>query len=143
VKSFEALERRSLMSATLFDQTNLVSDQFGVAQIHDKHLINGWGIALNPKTGAFWVSSNDAGFATLYSGDVKGSSLAKVPLEVSIPKGEATGVVNNTTSDFVVKDAHGHSGPAVLLFASEDGNITGWNPNVPPPAPSKTAHAAG
>ena len=40
---FEALENRSLMSATVFDQTNLVSDQFGVAQIQDKHLINPWG----------------------------------------------------------------------------------------------------
>jgi uncharacterized protein (TIGR03118 family) len=131
------------MSATLFDQTNLVSDQFGVAQIQDKHLINGWGIALNPKSGAFWVSSNDAGVAKLYTGDVKGSSLVKAPLVVSIPKGEATGVVNNTTSDFVVKDGKGHSGPAVFIFASEDGNITGWNPNVPPPAPSKTAQSAG
>ena len=39
---FERLENRSLMSATLFDQTNLVSDQFGVAQIQDKQLINPW-----------------------------------------------------------------------------------------------------
>ena len=61
---FEQLESRSLMSATLFDQTNLVSDQFGVAQIQDKHLINPWGIALNPKAGAFWVADNDAGVAT-------------------------------------------------------------------------------
>ena len=76
---FEQLESRSLMSATLFDQTNLVSDQFGVAQIQDKHLINPWGIALNPKTGAFWLADNDAGVATLYSGDVKGSALAKAP----------------------------------------------------------------
>jgi uncharacterized protein (TIGR03118 family) len=139
---FERLETRSLMSTTLFDQTNLVSDQPGVAQIQDKHLINGWGIALNPKSGAFWVSANDAGFAELYTGDLKGSSIAKAPLSVSIPKGEATGVVNNTTSDFVVSDGHGHKGPAVFIFASEEGNITGWNPAVPPPAPSKTAQSA-
>jgi uncharacterized protein (TIGR03118 family) len=141
-KPFEQLESRSLMSATLFDQTNLVSDQFGVAQIQDKHLINPWGIALNPKAGAFWLADNDAGVATLYSGDVKGSSLAKVPLVVSIPGDEPTGVVNNTTQDFVVSDGHGHSGPAVFIFASEGGNITGWNPNVPPPAPSTHAQSA-
>jgi uncharacterized protein (TIGR03118 family) len=139
---FERLENRSLMSATLFDQTNLVSDQPGIAQIQDKHLINPWGIALNPAAGAFWVSDNDAGVATLYSGDLKGSSLAKAPLVVSIPNGEATGVVNNTTKDFVVSDGKGHSGPAVFIFASEDGNITGWNPAVPPPAPSTHAQAA-
>ncbi|HEX3356693.1 MAG TPA: TIGR03118 family protein [Tepidisphaeraceae bacterium] len=130
------------MSATVFDQTNLVSDQFGVAQIQDKHLINPWGIALNPAAGAFWIADNDAGVATLYTGDVKNSSLAKAPLVVSIPNGEATGIVNNTTMDFVVKDKAGHSAPAVFIFASEDGNISGWNPTVPPPAPSTHAQPA-
>ena len=139
---FERLENRSLMSTTLFDQTNLVSNQPGIAQIQDKRLINPWGVALNPATGAMWVADNDAGVATLYSGDVNGSSIAKAPLVVSIPKGEATGVVNNTTKDFVVKDGAGHSGPAVFIFASEDGNITGWNPAVPPPAPSTHAQSA-
>src|SRR4051812_12513783 len=57
----ERLETRSLMSATVFDQTNLVSDQAGVAQIQDKHLINPWGATFNPDTGAFWISDNDAG----------------------------------------------------------------------------------
>ena len=139
---FEALESRSLMSASTFDQTNLVSDQFGVAQIQDKNLINPWGIAANPAAGAFWIADNDAGVATLYTGDHNGGSLAKAPLVVSIPNGEATGMVNNTTQDFVVTDSKGHSGPAVFIFASEDGNITGWNPAVPPPAPSTHAQSA-
>jgi hypothetical protein len=81
----ERLETRSLMSATLFDQTNLVSDQAGVAQIQDKHLINPWGATFNPDTGAFWVSDNDAGVATLSSGDVNGGSLSKAPLVVKSP----------------------------------------------------------
>ena len=33
----------------------------------------------------------------------------------------------------------GHSGPALFLFASENGTIHGWNPAVPPPAPSTHA----
>jgi uncharacterized protein (TIGR03118 family) len=129
------------MSATLFDQTNLVSDQAGVAQIQDKHLINPWGATFNPDTGAFWVSDNDAGVATLYSGDVNGGSLSKAPLVVKIPGGEPTGVVNNTSKVFVV-GANGSSAPALFIFASEDGNISGWNPNVPPPAPSTNAQPA-
>src|SRR4051812_3193717 len=140
--SFERLESRSLMSATLFDQTNLVSDQPGVAQIQDKHLINPWGIALNPKAGAFWLSDNDADVATLYAGDLKGSSIVKNPLVVDVSHGEATGVVNNTTKDFVVKSNNGQTGPAVFIFASEDGFITGWNPTVPTPAPAKTTRTA-
>lgn len=140
--SFELLEQRSLMSATTFDQTNLVSDQFGIAQIQDKHLINPWGIALNPTTGAFWLGDNDAGVATLYTGDAKGASLARQPLVVSIPGDEPTGVVNNATDDFVVSDKSGRSGAAKFIFASEGGNITGWNPAVPPPALSTHAQPA-
>src|SRR5262249_25349682 len=33
----------------------------------------------------------------------------------------------------------GESGPAVFIFASETGQITGWNPRVPLPAPSTHA----
>jgi uncharacterized protein (TIGR03118 family) len=34
------------------------------------------------------------------------------------------------------------SGPALFLFASEAGTITGWNPAVPPPPPSTQAQTA-
>jgi uncharacterized protein (TIGR03118 family) len=40
-----------------------------------------------------------------------------------------TGIVFNGTSDFVVS-AGGVSGPAAFIFATEDGTISGWNPNV-------------
>src|SRR6185369_537406 len=36
-------------------------------------------------------------------------------------------------------DGNGHSGPAAFIFVSEDGTVSGWNPNVPPPAPSAAA----
>jgi uncharacterized protein (TIGR03118 family) len=41
-------------------------------------------------------------------------------------------VFNGDTNpnDFVVHDAAGHSGPAAFIFASENGGIDGWNPNV-------------
>src|SRR5262249_51838723 len=32
------------------------------------------------------------------------------------------------------------SGPSAFIFASETGAVTGWNPTVPLPPPSRTAH---
>jgi uncharacterized protein (TIGR03118 family) len=67
--------------------------------------------------------------------------VSAVPLVVGIPGGEPTGQVFNPTSGFVVQSGMS-SGPARFIFASESGNITGWNPNVPPPAPSTQAQPA-
>ncbi len=132
----EALEDRWVPS-TSYLPTDLVSDQPGVAPIRDAHLVNGWGIALNP-LGAFWVSSNGQDLSTIYTGDANGQPLMKSSLEVAIPGGAPTGQVFNGTSDFVVHSGSA-SGPAVFIFASESGDVTGWNPAVPPPSPSTTA----
>src|SRR5205807_3092492 len=57
--TLEGLDVRCLPSATsVFQQTNLVSDQPGVAQITDPNLVNPWGIALGPNGGTLWVSDN-------------------------------------------------------------------------------------
>jgi uncharacterized protein (TIGR03118 family) len=108
----------------VFHQTNLVSDQSGVALIQDPNLMNAWGITMSP-TSPFWVANNDTGTSTLYSGDVT-TPLTKVGLIVTIPGGSPTGTVFNGTSDFVV-----HSGtlsaPARFLFATQTGAIVGWS----------------
>src|SRR6185437_9244108 len=122
-------------------QLNLVSDQAGDGLIVDPNLVNPWGISLPPSAGAFWVSDNGADVATLYMGDVAGSPFSKSGLVVSIPGGAPTGQVFNSTSDFNVSSG-GASAPALFIFASENGNITGWNPAVPPPAPSTSAQTA-
>jgi uncharacterized protein (TIGR03118 family) len=68
--------------------------------------------------------------ADVYSGDAGGTPLAKTPLEVMIMGGEPTGnVFNTTTSDFSITDGT-NSGKAFFIFASESGNVTGWNPTV-------------
>src|SRR5262245_33460225 len=85
---------------TFFHQTNLVSDQPGVALIQDPNLMNAWGITFSP-TSPFWVANNDTGTSTLYSGDVT-TPLAKVPLVVTIPGGSPTGTVFIGKSVFVV-----------------------------------------
>jgi hypothetical protein len=52
----------SAASATgFYKQTNLVSDQAGLAAIVDPNLVNPWGIAVPPTGGAFWVANNGTG----------------------------------------------------------------------------------
>jgi uncharacterized protein (TIGR03118 family) len=118
-------------------QHNLVSDQLGVAPITDASLVNPWGLAQGPATPA-WVADNGTNLSTLYRSD--GVVGQKVPLTVTIPGDGPTGqVFNPSTSDFVVNDGNGHSGPALFIFASESGDITGWSQAVPPPPPSTQA----
>ncbi len=109
-------------------QTNLVSDVPGRALRTDPNLVNPWGISASP-TGPFWVSDNGTGVSTLYGG--AGNI---VPLVVTVPPahggtgpGSPTGQVFNGTTDFQVAT----NKPAVFLFASLDGTISGWNPTVP------------
>jgi uncharacterized protein (TIGR03118 family) len=78
---------------------------------------------------------NGTDLSTLYT-----AAGVKVPLEVRVGGGP-TGAVFNGTTDFVVTNGTA-SGPALFLFASEDGTIRGWNPGVPPPAPSLEAQVA-
>jgi uncharacterized protein (TIGR03118 family) len=115
---------------TAYLATDLVSDQTGVAPLVDTHLVNAGGIAVGPSS-PFWVSSERADLSVLYRGDVGSppSPIVKVPLEVSILGGQPTGVVFNSTQDFVVSFG-GSSGPALFIFASLSGNVTGWQPNV-------------
>jgi uncharacterized protein (TIGR03118 family) len=113
-----------------FKQTNLVSDQPGVALITDPNLVNPWGITMTP-TSPFWVANNGTGTSTLYAGDVNGTPLTKNSLVVSIPEGAPTGTVFNPfTTDFVVQGG-GKSGRALFLFASQLGIVSGWNSAVP------------
>ncbi len=111
-------------------QTNLVSDGSVPAPIVDPNLVNPWGIALSP-SGPFWVSDNNTGLTTLYNGEGQIQ-----PLVVTIPPqaGGAgpsgpTGQVFNGTGEFTIS-ANNVSGSAFFLFATENGTISGWNPNV-------------
>jgi uncharacterized protein (TIGR03118 family) len=135
----ERLDERCVPAHAGFLKVNLVSDQAGHAAIVDPNLVNSWGLALSG--GALWASNNGTSTSTLYSGGVNGSSFMKDGLEVKVPGGSPTGVVFNTTHDFLVSSGAG-SGTALFLFASENGTITGWAPAVPPPSPSTMAQTA-
>lgn len=99
-------------------QTNLVSDQPGVAAVTDPQLVNAWGIAFNPNGGA-WISDNHSGLTTVY--DAAGA----LKLTVTLPGANAgaaapTGqVANDVATDFFGDK---------FIFVSEDGTISGWQP---------------
>lgn len=114
-----------------FQVTNLVSDQPGEAVTLDPNLVNAWGLAAGPTT-PWWVNAADADVSVLYDGDGN-----IIPLVVKVPGGP-TGLVFNGGPNFVVSH-RGESGPSVFVFATEGGQIRGWNPLVPTPAPSTQA----
>src|SRR5262245_46665366 len=138
----QALEDRCLPSGYL--QTNLASDQPGVALVHDPELVDAWGLALNETpTATFWVSARATGLSTVYVGDRPGVPFAKSTLTVTGPGRAPTGqVFSGSATDFVVS-AGGFSGPSRFITVSNTGHLTGWNPNVRnpsvPPPPSCTA----
>jgi uncharacterized protein (TIGR03118 family) len=109
-----------------FDQINVVSDLPGVAPILDPLLVNPWGLALSP-TSPLWVANNGSGTATLYRGDGGGTPFVKAALEVTVTNGAPTGQVFNGTTSFQVPTPLGPR-PAVFIFDSQTGDITGWNP---------------
>jgi uncharacterized protein (TIGR03118 family) len=96
------------------------------APLIDPDLVNGWGIVAGP-TSPWWVSDNGTSKSTIYAIDMNGMAV-KRPLVVTVP-GPPTGIVFNSTSDFVVTQG-ATSGPAIFIFATDDGQIAGWNTTV-------------
>src|SRR5262249_54958319 len=129
-----------------YTTTNLVSNGTTQSTHDDPNLLNPWGLAFGPDTFA-WVADNGAGVATLYDGTGTPSPQVPQPLIVTIPFppttqiAHPTGVVFNPSDGFVITNGT-TSAPALFIFASEDGTITGWNPGVPPPPPSTQAFIA-
>ena len=112
-----------------YHQTNLVSDLAGVAKFQDPNLVNAWGLSHSP-TGPWQISDNGTGLSTRYKGNGMGvPPVVTIPLPGGGPGGAPTGNVFNGTSDFVVTQGSA-SGPSQFIFATEDGTISGWNPNV-------------
>jgi uncharacterized protein (TIGR03118 family) len=108
-----------------YQVTSLVSNQEHMGKTTDPLIVNAWGLTHAPGS-PWWISDNNSGWSTLY--DNHGT---KVPLDVLIPTagedgpGSPTGIVFNGSSDFKIK-----GGPAVFLFATLDGTISGWVPSV-------------
>ena len=119
-----------------FEETDLVSDGSVPAVIMDKNFINPWGISEGPNT-PFWVSVNGSGLSNIYGVPGSGNTpVEQKPLVVTIPAASGmsgdmsaptgqvfNGTLANTTPGFNLSNGK----PAVFLFGSEDGTISGWN----------------
>ncbi len=114
-----------------YKQTNLVSDIMGMAPVHDQNLVNPWGLTRSPTGSPWWVSNNNSGTSTLYSGTgqiipINGTGTVTIPPPKNAAPGTQatpTGVVFNRSADFVLPNGN----PAVFMFCTEDGTISGWN----------------
>jgi uncharacterized protein (TIGR03118 family) len=112
-------------AAQQYTVTGLVADQSGVAAAADPNLVNPWGISRS-STSPWWAADNGTGLSTLYDGAGAAKSLV-----VTIPTGDPsmsstgtpTGTVYNGSTGFALTNGK----PAVFLFVTEDGTISGWN----------------
>jgi len=144
----------SITPAQHYNQNNLVSDpseSVGKAPVHDPNLLNPWGLTRSPNGSPFWVGNNNSGTSTLYDGagnpqnffkpldphpDSNGNGInspfdnfVMVPPPAFNPGTQSapTGVVfNGSPTDFQVVPGK----QAIFMFSTEDGTISGWNPNV-------------
>ena len=122
---------------TSFNQINLVSDGYVPAENIDPKLINPWGISYNLSNpaGPFWLSDNNSGVTTIYNGAGQPTAAAgQTVVTIATPPGQVTpasptGQVRNTSTGFDVSNGT-VTAPAIFIFATEDGTISGWNPTV-------------
>jgi uncharacterized protein (TIGR03118 family) len=134
IQSIEPLEPRALFSTSSFYlQTNLVSDNALPGTRTDANLVNGWGIA-HGATGPWWVSAAERGLSIAYggAGNPAAPNVAIPPAAgdtESNPPGDAA-----TESKAFSITAGGKRAPALYDFVTENGTISGWNPDVDPNA---------
>ncbi len=121
----------AVATAQQYSRTDLTSDIPGVAVTADSRFVNAWGLTAGPM-GPWWVADNGSGVSTLYTGE--GFPMpAFNPRAVHIPPGgvamgmsRPTGIVYNGSADFAIAPDK----PAECIFVTEDGTISGWNPEV-------------
>lgn len=105
--------------------TNLVSNQVGQAEHTDPLLVNAWGLARGAQT-PWWISDQMTGWSTLYNGGgVKQTLQVVIPSASGSGPGSPTGIVFNGSPDFQVQGWN-----AFFLFATLDGTISAWSPQV-------------
>jgi uncharacterized protein (TIGR03118 family) len=123
-------------SDQFYVQTNLVSDLPNIAKFQDPNLVNSWGLAHGPNT-PWFVADNGTGVSTKYDGEGRRlPPVITIPTPPGVTTAAPTGIVfndvNGTNPDDFVVSKNGKSGPSIFMFATEDGTISGWNPNVAP-----------
>lgn len=124
----------AVSAAAQYTRTNLTGDVQGEGNFIDPHLKNGWGlVAVRASlTGTFWVADEDTGLATVYlaTGQPLGT-VVTIPTASGQGTGSPAGIVANNSPSFVITEGT-HSAPALFLFSTLDGTISGYNPAVDP-----------
>ena len=112
-----------------YTETDLTANRSGISSAAniDSNLVNPWGLSRSSGS-PWWDSDNGTGLSTLY--DLAGVPQALV-VTIPPPKGQEgtatpTGTVYNYTTSFPAAPG----APSIFLFVTEDGTISGWNPNV-------------
>jgi uncharacterized protein (TIGR03118 family) len=134
----------SLSQAQHYKETKLVSDSMGTAAVFDPNLKNPWGLTRSPSGSPWWIGNNNSGTSSLYNGTGN-------PINIFTESGGATGnfvivpppgfapgtqstptgvVFNGSPTDFILDKGSPAGLPAVFIFATEDGTISGWNPGA-------------
>ena len=107
-----------------FTVTNQVADLSGVAPVTDPLLVNPWGLSQAPGS-PLWVANNGTDTSTLYDKD----TFAKVALTVSVPGAPTGTTFVGITGAFNITSG-ANTGRTLFAFATEGGQIEGWNPAV-------------
>jgi len=111
--------------ATTYKQTNIISNGAVPALVVDPNFIDPWGLSIGQE---FWINANVSGFD--YVTDASGN----IQFKATIPPASGTGTGSPTGTVFVSGAPAGsfmlsNGQPAVFLFCSLDGTISGWNLN--------------
>src|SRR6266436_5400538 len=147
----------SITPAQHYVQNNLVADpteSVGKAPLTDPNLLNPWGLTRSPNGSPWWIGNNNSGTSTLVTG--AGAPVNNFPADphpdsngnginspfnnfVMIPppgfapgtQSAPTGVVfNGSPTDFLLNKGTPANLPALFIFSTEDGTISGWNPGA-------------
>ena len=112
-----------------YTRTDLTADNSTTsptAANFDTNLVNPWGMSRSSGS-PWWISDNGSSLSTLYDATGAPKSLVvSIPAPDGQPGGTPTGTVYNYTTGFALAAG----APAIFLFATEDGTISGWNPGV-------------
>lgn len=109
-------------------QTNLTADQSGVATNTDPNLVNPWGMSRSSGS-PWWISDNGTGLSTLYNAAGVAQGLV-VTIPTGDPSQSPTGTPTGTVFSGGANFALATGKPAIFMFVTEDGTISGWNPGV-------------
>jgi len=92
--------------------------------VTDPLLVNAWGLSQGPCT-QLWVANNGSNTSTIYDP----TTFTKNALEVNVP-GAPTGTTFVNVGNAFNVSANGKVGNTIFAFATEGGQIEGWNPTV-------------